>query len=120
METKYEYGIAKRNDGLYTIYRITGTDILTGENVYEYLHEGIKFRGEYNKFVFAWGGPMGAWTSYKGMPKEDVVKLLNEWRQYDIDSRLRSIDIRNSILSNITGAQIEKQMSVEYFLKNED
>jgi hypothetical protein len=106
METEYEYGIAKRNDGLFYIFRNK-----RNSNIYEYLHD-IRIRlstTDNQPFLPGWGSIDRAWTSYKGMPKISIVNLLNKAIQRDIEFQQRN-----------TATQIKERMSIDEFLKNED
>jgi hypothetical protein len=109
MESKYEYGVGERNDGLYVIYRK-----IRNSNIYEYLcdrNSHIAYvpmgNGQYvsPEFAPAWTSAVGnAWTSYKGMKKEVIYKL--------IDTAIAE-DIKFEELLN--ASKIKRMMDIEEF-----
>jgi hypothetical protein len=107
MESKYEYGVGERNDGLYVIYRK-----IRGSNIYEYLYN--RNINQYDvspdspypqlpRLVIGWTSHVGnAYTSL--VDKNLILKTIEEAKEEDIEfERL------------LNGSKIKRMMDVEEF-----
>ena len=106
IESKYEYGVGERNDGLYVIYRK-----IRNSNIYEYLYNrninqyDISPNGypQNPQLIIGWTSQLGnAYTNL--VDKTLILKTIEKAKQEDIEfERL------------LNGSKIKRMMDVDEF-----